>query len=97
VLGAVLTAGFAGSLPAGLPHDAARSLPDALTTAGPGAAHQVRRAFADSLTSSQLIGAVAVLLGGLLAAWLLSRVAPGPTADDGRLPGPRDSEPVPAG
>ncbi|WP_370097422.1 MFS transporter [Streptacidiphilus sp. MAP12-20] len=95
VLGAVLTAGFAGSLPARLPHDAARSLPDALAAAGPGAAHQVRTAFADSLTSSQLIGAVAVLLGGLLAAWLLSRVSPGPTAD-GQLPGRREAEPVPA-
>ncbi|MEV4611411.1 MFS transporter [Kitasatospora sp. NPDC049258] len=75
VLGAVLTAGFAGSLPAGLPDSAARSLPDALAAAGPSAASQVRSAFADSLTAGQLIGAVAVLLGGLVAAWLLSRAA----------------------
>ncbi|WP_327069391.1 MFS transporter [Kitasatospora sp. NBC_01302] len=77
VLGAVLTAGFASSLPSGFPHTAARSLPDALAAAGPDAGHQhqVRSAFADSLTSSQLIGAVAVLLGGLVAAWLLSRAA----------------------
>ncbi|MDH6127325.1 MFS transporter [Kitasatospora sp. GP82] len=83
VLGAVLTAGFAATLPAGVPNTAARSLPDALAAAGPAVAHQVRSAFADSLTSSQLIGAVAVLLGGLLAGWLLSRATaeqPGPTA-----------------
>jgi EmrB/QacA subfamily drug resistance transporter len=88
VLGAVLTAGFAASLPAGLPHDAARSLPDALAAGGPQAAHQVRAAFGDSLTDSQLIGAVAVLLGGLLAAWLLSRVTPG--SNGGALPGPQE-------
>ncbi|GAB2747366.1 MFS transporter [Kitasatospora kifunensis] len=73
VLGAVLTAGFASALPSGVPHAAARSLPDALATAGAAAEHQVRTAFADSLTSSQLIGAAAVLVGGLIAAWLLSR------------------------
>ncbi|MGF1429478.1 MFS transporter [Kitasatospora sp. LaBMicrA B282] len=73
VLGAVLTAGFAGALPAGLPHGASRSLPDALAAAGPDHAHQVAGAFADSLTHSQLIGSAAVLLGGFLAAWLLSR------------------------
>ncbi|MFI9275651.1 MFS transporter [Kitasatospora sp. NPDC052896] len=86
VLGAVLTAGFAGSLPAGLPDSAARSLPEALAAAGPSAAHQVRSAFADSLTTSQLIGAVAVLLGGFLAAWLLSRAGtaqPVPAAQQG--------------
>ncbi|WP_330299317.1 MFS transporter [Streptomyces sp. NBC_00503] len=71
VLGAVLTAGFAASLPTGVPDDAARSLPEALAAAGPNAAQQVHNAFGDSLTSSQLIGAVAVLLGGLVAAWLL--------------------------
>ncbi|PYC74553.1 MFS transporter [Streptomyces tateyamensis] len=78
VLGAVLTAGFAGALPADLPGSAARSLPGALAAAGPDRAHQVRSAFADSLTDSQLIGAVAVLAGGLLAAWLLGRAAARP-------------------
>ncbi|WP_329563861.1 MFS transporter [Kitasatospora sp. NBC_01266] len=80
VLGAVLTAGFAAALPAGLPHTAARSLPDALAAAAPGTAGQVHSAFADSLTSSQLIGSAAVLLGGLLAAWLLNRAAAQPAA-----------------
>ncbi|WP_371494089.1 MFS transporter [Kitasatospora sp. NBC_00374] len=75
VLGAVLTAGFASSLPAGLPDSSARSLPDALAAAGPSAEQPVRSAFADSLTTSQSIGAVAVLLGGLVAAWLLGRAA----------------------
>ncbi|MER8185795.1 MFS transporter [Kitasatospora sp. NPDC094015] len=78
VLGAVLTAGFAGSLPDGLPESAARSLPDALAAAGPAAAGEVRSAFADSLTGGQLIGAAAVLLGGLVAAWLLGRAAQRP-------------------
>ncbi|MFD9128485.1 MFS transporter, partial [Kitasatospora sp. NPDC059571] len=40
VLGAVLTAGFAVSLPPGLPDSAARSLPDALDAAGPGGARR---------------------------------------------------------
>ncbi|GAA1250345.1 MFS transporter [Kitasatospora nipponensis] len=75
VLGALLTASFATALPAGLPASAARSLPEALEAAGPAAAHQVRSAFGDSLTGSQLIGALAVLLGGLVAAWLLRRAA----------------------
>ncbi|MFI8235244.1 MFS transporter [Streptomyces sp. NPDC085900] len=70
-LGAVLTVGFAGALPAGVPDRAARSLPDAVAAAGPGATHRVHEAFADSLTTAQLIGAVAVLLGGLVASWLL--------------------------
>ncbi|WP_266388990.1 MFS transporter [Streptomyces canus] len=70
-LGAVLTVGFAGALPAGVPDSAARSLPDAVAAAGPNATHQVHEAFADSLTTAQLIGAVAVLLGGLVASWLL--------------------------
>ncbi|MDH6108710.1 EmrB/QacA subfamily drug resistance transporter [Kitasatospora sp. MAP12-15] len=78
VLGAVLTGGFAASLPAGLPASAARSLPDALAAAGPSAVAHVRTAFADSLTTSQLIGAVAVLVGGLLAGRLLSRAAAKP-------------------
>ncbi|MEY9944768.1 MFS transporter [Kitasatospora sp. GAS1066B] len=80
VLGAVLTAGFAGSLPAGLPHAAGRSLPEALAAAGPQQADQVHSAFANSLTNSQLIGSAAVLLGGFLAAWLLSRAAAQPPA-----------------
>ncbi|WP_354644273.1 MFS transporter [Kitasatospora camelliae] len=73
VLGAVLTAGFAGALPAGVPESAARSLPEALLAGGPSAAEPIRSAFADSLTQGQLIGAVAVLAGGLVAAWLLAR------------------------
>ncbi|WP_143094190.1 MFS transporter [Streptacidiphilus jiangxiensis] len=92
VLGAVLTAGFAASLPTGVPKDAARSLPEALATAGPRDAHQVANGFADSLTSAQLIGAVAVLLGGLLAAWLIGRVAAGAPAG-GQVTGPADAGP----
>ncbi|TQF02924.1 MFS transporter [Kitasatospora acidiphila] len=73
VLGAVLTAGFTGKLPAGLPSSVGRSLPEALAAAGTAGEHQVRSAFGDSLTNSQLIGAVAVLIGGLLAGWLIQR------------------------
>jgi hypothetical protein len=73
VLGAVLTAGFTGKLPAGLPSSVGRSLNGALAAAGPAGAHQVRSAFADSLTSSQLIGAAAVLVGGVVAGWLIQR------------------------
>ncbi|WP_330458652.1 MFS transporter [Streptomyces sp. NBC_00820] len=78
ILGAVLTVGFAGGLPAGIPHAAARSLPEALAAGGQGAAHQVHEAFRDSLTTAQLIGAVAVLLGGFVAAWLLRTSAEKP-------------------
>jgi hypothetical protein len=75
VLGAVLTAGFTGRLPAGLPSSVGRSLPQALAAAGTAGEHQVRSAFGDSLTNSQLIGAVAVLIGGLLAGWLIQRAS----------------------
>ncbi|GAA4992717.1 MFS transporter [Kitasatospora paranensis] len=90
VLGAVLTAGFASALPSGLPGSAARSLPDALAAAGPSGADRVGAAFADSLTSSQLIGAAAVLAGGLVAAWLLGRAG----AQQPGQPGPSQAEPV---
>ncbi|MEY9940078.1 MFS transporter [Streptacidiphilus sp. MAP5-3] len=96
VLGAVLTAGFAASLPAGVPQAAARSLPDALVAGGPGKAHQVHSAFADSLTNAQLIGAIAVLVGGLVAAWLIGRAGTAPVGG-GPVPGrPETREPEPA-
>ncbi|MGW5097897.1 MFS transporter [Streptomyces nodosus] len=63
VLGAVLTSRFA-----------AESLPSALTAAG--SAAERRRlvdTYASGLTAGQLVGAVAVLLGGLTAAALLRR------------------------
>nr|WP_244305080.1 MFS transporter [Kitasatospora cheerisanensis] len=74
VLGAVLGSRFAAGLPDAVPGSAARSLPEALAAApDDGARAAVRTAFADGLTSSQLIGAAAVLLGGLLSAALLYR------------------------
>ncbi|MFJ1796255.1 MFS transporter [Kitasatospora griseola] len=74
VLGAVLGSRFAAGLPAGVPASAAKSLPEALAAApDAGVAAAVRTAFADGLTSSQLIGAVAILLGGLVSAALLHR------------------------
>lgn len=63
VLGAVLNSRFA-----------AVSLPVALAAAGSAAERrQVTDAFSAGLGTSQLVGAVAVLLGGLLAAALLRR------------------------
>ncbi|GAA1188642.1 MFS transporter [Streptomyces hebeiensis] len=71
VLGAVLGSRFAALVPAAV---GAASLPAALAAAD-GEAERLRisDAFADSLETSQLAGAVAVLAGGLLAALLLRR------------------------
>ncbi|OIV37779.1 MFS transporter [Mangrovactinospora gilvigrisea] len=73
VLGALLTAWFAGRLPHGVPHAAANSLPEAQQAAGPSLLGQVQHAFGDALGNSQYIGAAAVLAGGLVAAYLLRR------------------------
>ncbi|MFE2379729.1 MFS transporter [Streptomyces sp. NPDC059398] len=71
VLGAVLNSRFAALLPAAL---GASSLPAALAAAdGPGERGRVADAFASGLQTSQLVGAAAVLAGGLLAAVLLRR------------------------
>jgi EmrB/QacA subfamily drug resistance transporter len=77
VLGAALAGWFTASLPSGLSRDAGRSLPNALAEAhgNPNVIEQVRQSFASSLTTSQLVGAVAVLCGGLLAGFLLWRAA----------------------
>ncbi|MGW0334127.1 MFS transporter [Streptomyces sp. NPDC003011] len=69
VLGAVLNARFSALIPA-----AAASLPAALASAGSARERaQVIDAFSSGLATSQLVGAVAVLLGGLVAAALLRR------------------------
>ncbi|CAM5721671.1 MFS transporter [Streptomyces badius] len=71
VLGAVLNARFAALVPAAV---GAASLPAALAAAdGPAAREQIKDAFAAGLETSQLVGAGAVLAGGLLAALLLRR------------------------
>ncbi|MGA5702816.1 MFS transporter [Peterkaempfera bronchialis] len=93
VLGALLTARFAAGLPAGFGGDAARSLPDALRHAadGPDAAalaDRARQAFTSGLTASQLIGAAAVLAGGLVAGHLLRRA--GDRAAPAAAQGPGD-------
>ncbi|MGW0812688.1 MFS transporter [Streptomyces viridiviolaceus] len=69
VLGAVLNSRFAALVPV-----AASSLPAALASAD-GEAEEARivDAFSSGLETSQLVGAVAVLLGGVLAAALLRR------------------------
>uniref|UniRef100_A0AAU3GUE3 MFS transporter n=1 Tax=Streptomyces sp. NBC_01401 TaxID=2903854 RepID=A0AAU3GUE3_9ACTN len=71
VLGAVLNSRFAALVPGAA---GAASLPAALAAAG-GAAERERvtDAFASGLETSQLVGAAAVLAGGLLAAVLLRR------------------------
>jgi EmrB/QacA subfamily drug resistance transporter len=69
VLGAVLNSRFAALIPV-----AAGSLPAALASAGSaGERERIVDAFSSGLETSQLVGAVAVLLGGLLAAALLRR------------------------
>ncbi|CCH15740.1 MFS transporter [Micromonospora lupini] len=74
VLGAVLNARFAALLPAGLA--GAQSFPAALAAADEGPQRQaVTSAFASALETGQLVGAAAVLAGGLLAAALLRRAS----------------------
>ncbi|MEU8621110.1 MFS transporter [Streptomyces sp. NPDC048623] len=69
VLGAVLNARFAALVTV-----TATSLPAALAAAGSDAERgQISDAFASGLQTSQLVGAVAVFAGGLLAAALLTR------------------------
>ncbi|MER7911153.1 MFS transporter [Streptomyces sp. NPDC096068] len=69
VLGAVLNARFAALVTV-----TASSLPAALAAAGSDAERaRVSDAFASGLQTSQLVGAIAVLAGGLLAAVLLKR------------------------
>ncbi|AJP02937.1 MFS transporter [Streptomyces cyaneogriseus subsp. noncyanogenus] len=69
VLGAVLNARFAALVTV-----TASSLPAALASAGSAAERErITDAFSAGLESSQLVGAVAVLLGGLVAAVLLRR------------------------
>ncbi|WNO73647.1 MULTISPECIES: MFS transporter [unclassified Streptomyces] len=71
VLGAVLNSRFAALVPAVA---GAVSLPAALAAAGsPAERARISDAFASGLETSQLVGAVAVLAGGLLAAMLLRR------------------------
>ncbi|MFF3740508.1 MFS transporter [Streptomyces sp. NPDC002566] len=69
VLGAVLNSRFASLVAV-----SAASLPAALAAAdGAGERERIADAFASGLETSQLVGAVAVLLGGLVAAALLRR------------------------
>ncbi|MFF7281791.1 MFS transporter [Streptomyces griseorubiginosus] len=69
VLGAVLNARFAAGISV-----AAVSLPGALGEAGSASERaRITDAFASGLESSQMVGAVAVLLGGVVAAVLLRR------------------------
>ncbi|MEU4494882.1 MFS transporter [Streptomyces sp. NPDC023998] len=71
VLGAVLNSRFAALVPTVV---GAASLPAALAAAdGPAERVRISDAFASGLQTSQLVGAVAVLAGGLLAAMLLRR------------------------
>jgi hypothetical protein len=71
VLGAVLNSRFAALVPAAV---GAASLPAALSAATDDSERQrITDAFASGLETSQLVGAVAVLAGGLLAAVLLRR------------------------
>lgn len=80
VLGAVLNSRFAALIPV-----AATSLPAALAAAGtPAERQQITDAFSSGLRTSLLVGSVAVLLGGLLAAALLRRAERGERAEPTR-------------
>ncbi|GGQ93971.1 MFS transporter [Streptomyces aurantiogriseus] len=69
VLGAVLNSRFAALVPV-----AAASLPGALAAAGSAEERaRITDSFSSALETSQLVGALAVLLGGLVAAALLRR------------------------
>ncbi|MEV7993200.1 MFS transporter [Streptomyces sp. NPDC086077] len=73
VLGAVLNSRFAALVPV-----AATSLPAALASAGSSSERQeITDAFSSGLRTSLLVGSVAVLLGGFLAAALLKRAERG--------------------
>lgn len=87
VLGAVLNSRFAALVPAAV---GAVSLPAALAGAdGAGERSRIEEAFASGLETSQLVGAAAVLAGGLLAAALLRR-AERPAAGHGAPQAPAD-------
>ncbi|MEU1087445.1 MFS transporter [Streptomyces sp. NPDC005892] len=89
VLGAVLTSRFTALLP--LAAAGAASLPAALSAAGDGQERAaVTDAFASGLERGQLVGAAAVLAGGLVAALLLRRAERA-----GRAPGTAEGPHVP--
>ena len=77
ILGSALVGWFTAGLPAGLGPDAGRSLPDALAPVGNRVdlAVAVNKAFAEALSTAQVVGAIAVLAGGLVAGLLLWRAA----------------------
>jgi EmrB/QacA subfamily drug resistance transporter len=77
ILGSALVGWFTSGLPGGLGPDAGRSLPEALQQVGnrPDLVAGVNKAFADALSTAQVLGAIAVLAGGLLAGLLLWRAA----------------------
>ncbi|WKX10624.1 MFS transporter [Streptomyces sp. NL15-2K] len=76
VLGAVLNSRFTAGISV-----AASSLPAALASAGSAEERaRITDAFSSGLETSQLVGAVAVLLGGLVAAVLLRRAERGESA-----------------
>lgn len=77
VLGALLNSRFAALIPAA----AATSLPAALAAAGSAEEKaEITDAFSSGLETSLLVGALAVLLGGLVAGALLRRAERGDSA-----------------
>ncbi|MFE2018019.1 MFS transporter [Streptomyces sp. NPDC059499] len=91
VLGAVLNSRFAALVPAAV---GAASLPAALAAAdGEGERQRITDAFASGLEASQLVGAVAVLAGGLLAAVLLRRAERAEEAEPTEDPRPEQRAP----
>ncbi|MBB1242012.1 MFS transporter [Streptomyces durbertensis] len=90
ILGAVLSSRFAALLPAAVGAGAAGSQHEALEAAETAELReQVKDAFASGVSTSQLIGALAVFAGGLLAGFLLHRAA----RDEATASAPPTAEP----
>ncbi|MFH8386636.1 MFS transporter [Kitasatospora sp. NPDC018058] len=99
ILGALLSVRFASLLPHSLDHSVSASLPTALAAAAdqPQAAEVItatKQAFTSGLSTSELFGAVFVLIGGLTVGFILHRVelsrrperGVGPAAGSGTSP-----------
>jgi len=94
ILGAILGSRFAAHLPGAI--TTTGSLDAALRDATPQQAPQIHDAFADAVSTSQLIGAAAVFTGGLLAALLLHRADRATTAEAAPQPAaPQEATTVP--
>lgn len=98
VLGAILTGFFVSRAPASLEEAGKHSFTDALRQAGSSPnsdtlVAQVRDAFGQGLSASQLVGALTVLVGGVAAALLLWRTEPQAAPQDTQVQAPEPAAP----